>query len=143
MKINKEMAGVIELLEKQATRIESIEQLLKMLFINNMLNEIDEIQPVDGEKSDSWITEVILQKGLTPGGYDTINDINVFYVRVSQDCKVPVRKLIDLKNECYQENASLLLCFCFDFINGMKRKRLLEEQISFCVKDREVHIFPN
>ena len=143
MKNNKEMSDVIELLEKQTTRIESIEQLLKMLFIDNMLNEIDEVQPVDNEKSDRWITEMILQKGLIPGGYDTINDINVFYVRVSQDCKVPVRKLIDLKNECYEENASLSLCFCFDFINGMKRKRLLEEQISFCVKDREVHIFPN
>lgn len=143
VKNSNEMSVVIELIEKQATRIESIEQLLKMLLIDNMLNEIDEVQPIDNEKSDSWITEIIIQKGLTPEGYDTINDMDVFYVRVSPDCKVPVKKLIDLKNECYEKDASLLLCFCFDFINGMKRKRLLEEQISFCVKDREVHIFPN
>lgn len=143
MKNSNEMSVVIELIQKQATRIESIEQLLKMLLVDNMLNEINEVQHADVDKSDSRITEMILQKGLMLGGYDTINGIDVFYVRVSSDCKVPVRKLIDLKNECYEENASLVLCFCFDFINGMKRKRLLEEQISFCVKDKEVHIFPN
>lgn len=114
-----------------------------MLLVEDLLNEVNENIIDEEENLDSHITEIFGQNGLSIGGQNIINGIRILFVMVTTDCKITVNKLISLKKEFYENNKSLLLCFCFDVINGMQRKRLLEEQISFCVKNKEIHIFPN
>lgn len=43
MKNNEDVSNFIEILEKQSQRIDNIEQLLKLLLVNNVLNDIERL----------------------------------------------------------------------------------------------------
>lgn len=143
MKSNKEFSNFIEVLEKQSRRIDNIEQLLKLLLVNNVLNDIDRLHLAEEYQLDEEIKEFILQQGLSVGEFKVENGIRVLDINVPEGCKISVRKIIALRRTFVSSYPELVVCFNFLTLNGVQRKRLLEEQIAFCVKNKEIHIFQN
>lgn len=143
MKNNKEFSNFIEILEKQGRRIDNIEQLLKLLLVNNVLNDIDRLHLVEEYKLDEEIKELILQQGLSVGEFKVQNGIRVLNINVPEGCKISVSKIIALRRTFVSSYPELVVCFNFLTLNGVQRKRLLEEQIAFCVKNKEIHLFQN
>ena len=143
MKNNNEFSNFIGILEKQSRRIDNIEQLLKLLLVNNVLSDIDRLHLAEEYQLDEEIKELILQQGLSIGEFKVQNGIRVLNIDVPVGCKISVRKIIALRRTFVSSYPELVVCFNFIILNGVQRKRLLEELIAFCVKNKEIHIFQN
>lgn len=143
MESNKEFSYFIEILEKQSQRIDNIEQLLKLLLVNNVLNDIDRLHLVEEYQLDEEMKEFILQQGLSVGEFKVQNGIRVLNINVPEGCKISVSKIIALRRTFVSSYPELVVCFNFITLHGAQRKRLLEEQIAFCVKNKEIHLFQN
>ena len=143
MKNNNEFSNFIGILEKQSRRIDNIEQLLKLLLVNNVLSDIDRLHLAEEYQLDEEIKELILQQGLSIGEFKVQNGIRVLNIDVPVGCKISVRKIIALRRTFVSSYPELVVCFNFITLHGAQRKRLLEEQIAFCVKNKEIHLFQN
>ena len=139
MKNNNEFSNFIGILEKQSRRIDNIEQLLKLLLVNNVLSDIDRLHLAEEYQLDEEIKELILQQGLSIGEFKVQNGIRVLNIDVPVGCKISVRKIIALRRTFVSSYPELVVCFNFITLHGAQRKRLLEEQIAFCVKNKEIH----
>ena len=144
MKNEKDLAKILNAIDMQGKRTDSIEQLLKMLLVNSLLNDFEIVSNENNDiVVDVEIEDILLNKGFGLGEVEEINGQEILYVLIPTSKKTPVSTLISIHRECMVINPSLIICFYFDQINGIQRKRILEEQISFCVKNKEFHIFPN
>lgn len=141
MKEVKDYSDIVNMLEKQNDRIAGIERLLKITLVDNILRDINEISSIGECGINEEFLEMTSRHGLIAGKLEIQNGIRVQNITVPKGCKISVSKMIDLRNCFISDAKGLVVCFQFESLNGMQRKRLLVEQVSFCVKSREIHIF--
>lgn len=145
-------------------RLDSIEKILKMLVVNSLVDDINtEIDKQ--EKNDDVNTEIDKQEKidsikasvsqiLIPFSLRrllTKHKMKLGVVKVEQDItfmflenegtrKYKFKDYDELNQEIKEKYQKIVPIFNFKKLNGMQRKRFLEENISFSVQDKEIHI---
>lgn len=121
-------------------RLESIEELLKISIANNLLNEMELI--VQNEKNKKILKENISaylnEKGIIESKHYKV--FNKIIVELVCERKTTVRDIMEVHERVIKEGEGEIPLFCFDKLNGMQRKRMLEEKISFKIKNKEIHV---
>lgn len=121
-------------------RLDSIEELLKMTIANDILNDLDSF--IQEDKSEVILPENISVKLNKRDIFEGIHYEFSGKRMLHLECKanLTVQDIEDIRSHVAEEADEVIPVFCFDRINGMKRKRMLEKKISFSVKDKEIHI---
>jgi acid stress-induced BolA-like protein IbaG/YrbA len=126
-------------------RLDSIEDLLKLSLISNILDGLDLIGEKDKE-------EAYLQMNLLSDEIAAyLNDLKIYegrhyeyfnktFIELKVEGFISIQNMKDICEWIVDETKKVIPVFYFKKLNGMKRKRMLEEKISFMVADREVHI---
>lgn len=137
MKISNEY---IEEIQKLNLRIDDIEKLLQLLLINDLVEDTDSVITSYDSTLDSNVRELILQVGLEFEGARSINEIEVLIFGVPDKAKITIKdvKQIYIATKCAYSDVEPV--FMYKTINGMQRKRLMQESISFGVEGKELHV---
>lgn len=121
-------------------RFDAMEKLLNLSLISSVINQMDADYPTE-TKMDQKIeklSNLLRQYDAFLDKKEIYGDRIAIYIRGEEPFNIAkVRFIADAVNE-----------FCFDFVpvfmfeklNGMQRKRMLEERISFCVQSKELYI---
>lgn len=118
-------------------RLENIEEILKMLLINSVLNG-DEIERL---KSDllSQAREFLSNIGLSNIRLNYIEGKNYIFAEIEGDDSLPqIRRIFE---EIRENMASINVVLVFDRLHHRRRKAMEEEKISYYLKNGEMRIF--
>ena len=130
----------VELIQKLNLRIDGIEKLLQLLLINDLVDDSEYILHETKVEVDSNLKTIIIQYGLEIEGFQSINEIEVFVINVPATIKISIKDLKQIHLMMKNNYPAIEPLFLYDSINGMQRKRILQENISFGVKGRELHV---
>lgn len=136
----KSTSDCLDLIERLNIRIDDIEKLLQLLLINNLLDDAESVIKTSESSIDSDVSKTILKYGLEPEGFKNINDVEVFIIGVPDKTKITINDLIQICSVVKSVYPKTEPLFMYKTINGMQRKRILQENISFSVKGRELHV---
>lgn len=128
----------ISLLDK---RLDSIEDLLRVLVVNSLTNCF--INTLSSKSNENLIDlpddliPILESAGFICTDSDIKNNIKIIYLESEYEYK-----LIDFVNLDYEikSDFSIIPVFRFKKINGNRRKRFMEEKISF-ITEKEIHLY--
>lgn len=119
-------------------KFDSLEALLKLNLVGNLINNIDDILISNDTVSEELI-EILDIYSLKMVYYDLYDEKKIIFVQAQENFSVNEMQKIDgqIKN-LFPGNS---IVFLFEKINGMKKKKMLENKLSFLVDKKEIHIF--
>lgn len=127
-------------------RMDSVERLLKLLIVNSILDEANDdnknklLNNVGGDCSWNELEEVVASYEMIIIRIENFNGCNLVYIEPNKELRYKFMEFYNLNMYIKSEYSKVIPVFCFDTINGMQRKRFVEENISFYIKDKEIHI---
>lgn len=125
-------------------RLSSIEEVLKMLVVNSLINDIDKerVQQDRYELNEEFneIVDFLSQYKLTIGRTDETNGFTLVYVFTNPKQKFKTKDYLLINQKLVNTFEHVVPVFCFDTLNGMQRKRFIEESISFQITGKETFI---
>lgn len=125
-------------------RLNGIEKILKMLVVNSLVGDIDkERMQLDRNELNEEINEIVdflSQYKLTIGRTDETNGFTLVYVFTNTKQKFKRKDYLFINQKLVNTFKHVVLVFCFDTLNGMQRKRFIEESISFQITGKETFI---
>ena len=125
-------------------RLSSIEEVLKMLVVNSLINDIDKerVQQDRYEWNEEFneIVDFLSQYKLTIGRTDETNGFTLVYVFTNPKQKFKTKDYLLINQKLVNTFEHVVPVFCFDTLNGMQRKRFIEESISFQITRKETFI---
>lgn len=125
-------------------RLSSIEEVLKMLVVNSLINDIDKerVQQDRYELNEEFneIVDFLSQYKLTIGRTDETNGFTLVYVFTNTKQKFKTKDYLLINQKLVNTFEHVVPVFCFDTLNGMQRKRFIEESISFQITGKETFI---
>lgn len=132
-------------IKKICERLDSIEDLLKLSLISNILDELDLIGEKDKEKiclsmkllSNETATYLNALEIYEGKHYEYFNKT---YIELKVGGFISIQDMKGICEWIEEDTNDIIPIFCFEKLNGMKRKRMLEEKISFMVANKEIHI---
>lgn len=135
MAFNKtELLGVIN------GRFDNLEKLLQLLLINNLVGDVNQSIQIIDETVDTRLNALLAMYGLSFGGFKSVYGMDILEVEIPDDIKLKVRELCLICADVRLIYPDKEPFFMFKSINGMQRKRVLQENISFGVKGKELHM---
>ena len=125
-------------------RLSSIAEVLKMLVVNSLINDIDKerVQQDRYELNEEFneIVDFLSQYKLTIGRTDETNGFTLVYVFTNPKQKFKTKDYLLINQKLVNTFEHVVPVFCFDTLNGMQRKRFIEESISFQITGKETFI---
>ena len=125
-------------------RLSSIEEVLKMLVVNSLINDIDKerVQQDRYELNEEFneIVDFLSQYKLTIGRTDETNGFTLVYVFTNPKQKFKTKDYLLINQKLVNTFEHVVPVFCFDTLNGMQRKRFIEERVSFQITGKETFI---
>lgn len=122
-------------------RLDSIEKLLKVSIANDILSDLYSIIP-EKDKQKKILNETVSNRLIEEGMVEDIHYEFSGKLALHFNCKknLTVQEIEDIRRQIIEELDQVIPVFCFEKLNGMKRKRMLEKKISFCIANKEIHI---
>lgn len=125
-------------------RLNGIEEILKMLVVNSLIDDIDkERMRLDRNELNEEFNEIVdflSQYKLTIGRTDENNGFTLVYVFTNTKQKLKTKDYLLINQKLVNTFERVVPVFCFDTLNGMQRKRFIEESISFQITGKEMFI---
>lgn len=122
-------------------RMDSIERLLKMLVANSLLDNLNLVSSTDEKMVISEdLEEKVRRYEMTVTNIESLNGYMVVYINPSERINYRIKDYLTLNSEIINAFEYTIPVFCFDSLNGMQRKRFVEEDISFSIKEKEIHV---
>lgn len=126
--------------EKIYERLDTVEELLKMLVVNSLVDDLkesaikpDQILTIEArELLKSYDMNVI--KSEKTGGFTFV------YIEMGNKYKYKITDYIMINDYIKSKQEDLVPVFQFKIMNGMQRKRFIEENISFIIYEKETYI---
>lgn len=135
---NKEIEFLREHIDE---RLDAIEKLINLSLLTAVMEQLGEVDQ-DGNKDSETLEEInsmLSQYALELDKEEIYGDKTAIYIRSQEQMNLPkVRSVLALMQNNYQE---FIPVFIFKRFNGKQRQKLLNERISFCVPNKELHIF--
>lgn len=134
---NKEIEFLREHIDE---RLDAIEKLINLSLLTAVMEQLGEVDQ-DGNKDSETLEEInsiLCQYALELDKEEIYGDKTAIYIRSQEQMNLPkVRSVLALMQNNYQE---FIPVFIFEKFNGKQRQKLLDERISFCVPNKELHI---
>ena len=122
-------------------RLNGIEKVLKMLVVNSLVDDIDkERMQLDRNEEFNKIVDFLSQYKLTIGRTDETNGFTLVYVFTNTKQKFKTKDYLLINQKLVNTFEHVVPVFGFDTLNGMQRKRFIEESISFQITGKETFI---
>lgn len=137
MKISNEC---IDAIKKLNLRIDDIEKLLKLLLINDLVEDTDSVLFSNDFNLDSDVRKIATQFGLEFEGARSINEIEVLIFGMPDKAKITIKDVKQIYLATKFAYPDVEPVFMYKTINGMQRKRIMQENISFGVEGKELHV---
>lgn len=125
-----------KILEQINNRFDSVEELLKILAINELVNELN-VNVVD--KVNENVDIVLQNHGIFITKVDNISEKKLFYLQTNNTWQI--KALMNIQTEIIEAQPNCIPVFQFKRVYGMQRKRLEQEKISYYIENKELHIF--
>ena len=122
-------------------RFDDIEKLIKMILLHNLMGEVETIACVQNRWISDELKEFLGSYNLIAGSFEKINGIDVCNISVPATVRISVKEVMHITDVFKSIYEGVMPIFRYEKINGMQRKRLLQEGISFSVVDKELHVF--
>ena len=129
--------NLIDEFQNLKCRIDELESMMKLLLANALIDEIEVAKIIPVNQS---VVDLLKHEGLELGQQGELNGIKFYYVNISANDKIPVKDIMRLHDELLAVSEKMIPVFMYEKINGMQKKRLLQEKVSFCVKGKETYI---
>lgn len=126
-------------IKELSIRIEDLEKLIKLLLVNNLIDEANCLENNDSLEIDEKLILALEKHNLKIKKQDIIEKAKVLYIIVPNN--IGIKYMMYLKELFRELQNDIEPVFQFEKLNGMKKKRLIEEKISYIVIDKELHIF--
>ncbi|MGO5053946.1 hypothetical protein ACTQ6A_15795 [Lachnospiraceae bacterium LCP25S3_G4] len=118
-------------------RLDNIESLLKLLLVNNLVDDLkNECVQVSNLSNES--KKLITEYGFEVENQQEINGTIFTYITVPVNKKFSTKDILKIDSEVKLYEIKPI--YLFENLNGMQRKKLIQEDISFCIIGRETHI---
>lgn len=135
----KKLDDCISEIKRMSEQIEELEKLVKLLLINSLVDEAAKQEMHLSYQLDENVISVFGKYNLKVTKQEIIEGSKILYVGVSSGAGIKnIKHVHDLFKVSHSD---ITLVFQFGKINGMQKKRLIEEKISFYVVDKELYIF--
>lgn len=123
-------------------RLNGIEEILKMLVVNSLVDDIDKQRmQLDRNEKFNQIADFLSRYKLIIGKIDETNGFTLVYVFTNTKQKFKTKDYLSISQSLITTFEHVIPVFCFDTLNGMQRKRFIEENLSFQITDKETFIF--
>lgn len=122
-------------------RLESIEKILKILVVNSLADDLEKMNDI-GQKIElsTELKELLADYGMIVADTEVRNGFTLVYIETKSSVKYKVKDYQFLDWKIKDQFSGLVPIFKFAALNGMQRKRFIEENISFCIDEKEIHI---
>lgn len=160
MKVTNEYVLELQQLNR---RMDNIEKLMNMILLNDLIDDVEGETEKNTKKEvlkkestqvrsgdikrhteitiDPYLLKLLNHYNLDIGEQDRVCDINIVYILVPRHMGVAIGDIIYLNKKFKERYPEMEPVFKYETINGMHRKRLMQEKISFCVKGKEMRIY--
>lgn len=125
-------------------RLENIEKILKMLVVNSLVDDLNRSMNYECEdelEASEELKELLYKYNLIVNKLQMSNGFTFVYISIDENNKYRLKNFIDINHNLKEHFEHLVPVFEFKTMNGMQRKRFIEENISFQIKDKEIHIY--
>ena len=128
-----------EEINQLSKNVQGLESMVKLLLVNSLIDSSSSIQLYDNISLPETLQEKMNRLGFEVGVMNHNFDSQLLTIIVPSSVKFKeIQYIFNLFYETVQEIEPL---FQFSKINGMQRKRMLQEEISFHVVGKEIHVF--
>ena len=121
-------------------RLDSIENILRLLVVNSLTDSLNTVSSESREIQAGLPDELInilKRNGFTCVDSEVRNGSKLIYIETEIDYKFDAFLVLDYK---MKSDYSVIPVFSFKRINENRRKRFIEEQISFTT-EKEIHLY--
>lgn len=129
----------IEEIKKVNLNVGELEKLIKLLLVNSLIDEATSLENQNKPEVNENIILALKKYNMKIGKLSIIEDFKILYIVVSNS--VGIKDIIYLHDLCIKNQPDIEPVFQFKRINGMQRKRMMQEKISYQVIGKELHIF--
>lgn len=129
----------IEEIKKVNLNVGELEKLIKLLLVNSLIDEATSLENQNKPEVNENIILALKKYNMKIGKLSIIEDFKILYIVVSNS--VGIKDIIYLHDLCIKNQLDIEPVFQFKRINGMQRKRMMQEKISYQVIGKELHIF--
>lgn len=131
--------GCLAEIKKLDIHIEEIEKMIKILLVNNLIDESICVANGDELLANEDVILALKKYNLQIGKENIIDGRKVVYFVVLN--KIEIKEIMYLHDLFMTLRPNIEPVFQFKKINGMQRKRMMQEKISYYVVGKELHIF--
>lgn len=126
------------ILESIVDRLNQIDNLLKLSLMNNIISECEKYVPIDVYDD----IKLFLKKY---GFYIIKTDfyMDIFTIYIKSEKKVGIKDFRKLLAEFYKSKSGMILVFDLENATDVQKKKFREEQISYCITEKELFISKN
>ncbi len=121
-------------------RLDSIENILRLLVVNSLADSLNtyssDTEEIKTELPDE-LTNILKKNGFVCVNSEVRNGIKIIFIETENDYKMSDFLKFDY---WIKRDYSVIPVFSFKRINGNRRKRFIEERISFAT-EKEIHIY--
>ena len=121
-------------------RLDSIENILRLLVVNSLTDSLDSVSFESKEtqaRVPDELIRILKKNGITCVDSEVRNGSKLIYVETKSDYKFNDFLKFDY---VLKRDYSIIPVFCSKIINGNRRKRFIEERISFAT-EKEIHLY--
>ena len=130
----------VDSIQKLNLRIDEIEKLIQLLLINSLVEDAESVIQKSKIEIDSNVNALITQFGLVLEGFRCINEIEVLSVAIPTKARISIKDIKQIYFIIKSAYPTIEPLFMYQSINGMQRKRIMQEKISFGVKGKELYV---
>ena len=119
-------------------RLDQIEEMLRLLLLGNVMNQMDEVEGEGHIEEEDDLTKFLSNYDFSTYKREAFGDNIAIYIMMNN--KPKMKDIREARSLFHSHFINVIPVFVFDKINGMQKKKMEEEKISFYVIGREVHI---
>lgn len=128
------------LLKEINSRLDLTEELLKVIAVNDLIDELNDIETKDSSVELCENTKKIFDDyGIAVIKKEEFCGNTVLYLKSEYPWQI--KNIINIRNEINNAAENLIPVFVFERVYGKQKKRLEQEKISYYIADKQLHIY--
>ena len=130
----------VQLVREMKNQIEDVERLVKVLLLNDIIVDTEDVCEFN-EPMDEKIRSVMNKYKFTVGKREEIEGIKIINIMIPKNVTVRINEIRLINNMLKQRYPNIKPVFNYEIMSRNHSNRLIQERISYKVKNKELHIF--
>ena len=130
----------VQLVREMKDQIEDVERLVKVLLLNDIIVDVEDVCEFN-EPMDEKIRSVMNKYKFKVGKREEIEGIKIINIIIPKNVTVRINEIRLINNMLKQRYPNIKPVFNYEIMSRNHSNRLIQERISYKVKNKELHIF--